>query len=143
MNVDIDTVKRAEEQARQAVQKLREADARKDEFLAMLAHELRNPLAAVANAAVLLKSPDWEERDWASGVIQRQSEQLAHLIDDLLDVSRITTGKIRLRKQILDVAPIAGDRGTWRVCPSPQDEVCPPRERGARVVTEGRRGTGR
>jgi PAS domain S-box-containing protein len=85
---------------------LREADRRKDEFLAMLAHELRNPLAAVANAASLLTSPNGEDQNWAAGVIARQSGQLAHLIDDLLDVSRITTGKIRLRKEIIDVATI-------------------------------------
>jgi signal transduction histidine kinase/CheY-like chemotaxis protein len=85
---------------------LRQADRRKDEFLAMLAHELRNPLAAVANAASLLSSENGEDQTWAAGVIARQSGQLAHLIDDLLDVSRITTGKIRLRKEIIDVAGI-------------------------------------
>ncbi len=98
--------RRRQYQVRDLLDQLRAGDRRKDEFLAMLAHELRNPLAAVANAAVLLQSPELEERDWASGVIQRQSGQLAHLIDDLLDVSRITTGKIRLKKQVVDVAPI-------------------------------------
>ena len=83
---------------------LREADRRKDEFLAMLAHELRNPLAAVTNAAALLGSRDMAEREWAEQVIKRQSRQLSHLIDDLLDVSRITTGKIHLRKEIVDAA---------------------------------------
>lgn len=82
------------------------ADRRKDEFLAMLAHELRNPLAAVANAAALLNTSSDEDPGWAAGVITRQSNQLAHLIDDLLDVSRITTGKIRLRKEIIDAAAI-------------------------------------
>ena len=86
---------------------LREQDRRKDEFLAMLAHELRNPLAAVANAASLLKNTeDAESHTWAAGVIERQTRQLTHLIDDLLDVSRITTGKIRLRREILDVATV-------------------------------------
>jgi len=85
---------------------LRQADRRKDEFLAMLAHELRNPLAAVANAASLLTSSSAEDFDWAAGVIARQSGHLAHLIDDLLDVSRITTGKIRLRKEIIDAATV-------------------------------------
>ncbi|TLD69705.1 response regulator [Phragmitibacter flavus] len=83
---------------------LREADRRKDEFLAMLAHELRNPLAAVTNAAALLESPNLEDRSWAADVITRQNGQLTHLIDDLLDVSRITVGKIRLREEVLDVA---------------------------------------
>lgn len=84
-----------------------EADRRKDEFLAMLAHELRNPLASVANAATLLKSSsDHSTQNWAASVIERQTNQLAHLIDDLLDVSRITTGKIRLRRKITDMAVI-------------------------------------
>ncbi|TDU81327.1 phospho-acceptor domain-containing protein [Prosthecobacter fusiformis] len=84
-----------------------QADRRKDEFLAMLAHELRNPLASVSNAATLLKTTsDLETQAWAAGVIERQTNQLAHLIDDLLDVSRITTGKIRLRHAITDMAMI-------------------------------------
>jgi PAS domain S-box-containing protein len=85
---------------------LREGDRRKDEFLAMLAHELRNPLAAVANGAALLDSEDPKDRAWAASVIRRQAAQLTHLIDDLLDVSRINTGKILLRKQRLDVGQI-------------------------------------
>ncbi|HWE37330.1 MAG TPA: ATP-binding protein [Isosphaeraceae bacterium] len=92
-----------EEQARA----LREADRHKDEFLAMLAHELRNPLAAVNNAVTVLKlSDDEESRKWASDVVERQVRQLARLIDDLLDVSRITSGKIRLRKEFVDAGPI-------------------------------------
>ncbi|MEN3944244.1 ATP-binding protein [Prosthecobacter sp. SYSU 5D2] len=93
-----------------------EADRRKDEFLAMLAHELRNPLASVANAASLLQAAgDPETHAWAAGVIERQTTQLAHLIDDLLDVSRITTGKIRLRRKIIDLAVVLG-----RACDSAQ-----------------------
>ena len=91
---------------RHSEEALREADRRKDEFLAMLAHELRNPLAAIANAAAMLDSPNSDDRDWAARVVVRQSGQLAHLIDDLLDVSRITTGKIRLRKELMDAAAI-------------------------------------
>src|SRR5262249_18633998 len=92
-----------EEQARA----LREADRQKDEFLAMLAHELRNPLAAVSNAVTVLKfSPDEENRNWASDVIERQVRQLARLVDDLLDVSRITSGKIRLRKELVDAGTV-------------------------------------
>lgn len=98
--------RRRQYQVRDLVEQLRDGDRKKDEFLAMLAHELRNPLAAVANAAALLRSPDAEDRDWAAGVIRRQSGQLARLIDDLLDVSRITTGKIRLKKEVVDVATI-------------------------------------
>jgi signal transduction histidine kinase len=90
------------ERERQA-QALRENDRHKDEFLAMLAHELRNPLAAVNNALTVLKmSEDEESRNWASDVVERQVRQLVRLIDDLLDVSRITSGKIRLRKEYVD-----------------------------------------
>ena len=91
-----------EEQARA----LREADRRKDEFLAMLAHELRNPLAAINNAVNVLERPDEEHRNWASDVIERQVRHLARLIDDLLDVSRITRGKIRLRKECIDATTV-------------------------------------
>jgi signal transduction histidine kinase len=88
-------------------QALREADRHKDEFLAMLAHELRNPLAAVNNAVTALKlSSDEETRNWASDVVERQVRQLVRLIDDLLDVSRITSGKIRLRKDHVDAGSI-------------------------------------
>ncbi|HTK74277.1 MAG TPA: ATP-binding protein [Gemmataceae bacterium] len=86
---------------------LKEADRHKDEFLAMLAHELRNPLAAVNNAVTVLKLSSGEEsRNWASDVVERQVRQLVRLIDDLLDVSRITSGKIRLRKEYLDAGAI-------------------------------------
>ncbi len=88
-------------------QALQDADRRKDEFLAMLAHELRNPLAAVNNAVTVLKtSDDAENRDWAGDVVERQVKQLTRLIDDLLDVSRITSGKIRLHKEWIDAGPI-------------------------------------
>jgi len=94
------------ERERQA-QALRENDRRKDEFLAMLAHELRNPLAAVNNAVTVLKfSSDEESRIWASDVVERQVRQLVRLIDDLLDVSRITSGKIRLQKHFVDAGSI-------------------------------------
>ncbi|MDB6152327.1 MAG: luxQ 2 [Chthoniobacteraceae bacterium] len=87
---------------------LREADRRKDEFLAMLAHELRNPLASVSTAVTLLEeeSAETPNRNWAIDVIRRQSAQLARLVDDLLDVSRITRGRIELRKQLLDAATV-------------------------------------
>jgi signal transduction histidine kinase len=94
------------ERERQA-QALRDNDRHKDEFLAMLAHELRNPLAAVNNAVTVLKlTSDEETRNWASDVVERQVRQLVRLIDDLLDVSRITSGKIRLRKEYVDAGAI-------------------------------------
>jgi PAS domain S-box-containing protein len=87
---------------------LREADRRKDEFLAMLAHELRNPLAAISSAASLSRQPHLGEQDrrWSQDVIERQVRHLARLIDDLLDISRITRGKIELRKELVDARPI-------------------------------------
>ncbi len=88
-------------------EELCENDRRKDEFLAMLAHELRNPLAAVRNAVTVLKmSDDVDNTNFAKDIIERQVRQLVRLIDDLLDVSRITSGKIRLKKEFLDAANI-------------------------------------
>jgi PAS domain S-box-containing protein len=80
---------------------LREADQRKDVFLATLAHELRNPLAPIRNAAHVLSSPKLgsEQLQWARSVIQRQVKHMALLLDDLLDVARITQGKLALKKQ--------------------------------------------
>jgi signal transduction histidine kinase len=86
--------------------KLKDTDRRKDIFLATLAHELRNPLAPVRNAAHLVghdAGNDPVKREWLRNVIERQTGHLAHLIDDLLDVSRITTGKIELRREVFDI----------------------------------------
>jgi CheY-like chemotaxis protein/nitrogen-specific signal transduction histidine kinase len=86
---------------------LRESDRRKDEFLAMLAHELRNPLAPVRNSLHLVRgSPDPVVREHALSVMDRQLGHLVRLVDDLLDVSRITTGKLELRPQRVDLADI-------------------------------------
>ena len=87
----------------------READLRKDEFLAMLAHELRNPLASINNAVQLFGRLETEDDlEWAKDVILRQIKHLARLIDDLLDVSRITRGKIELRKEFVNLSPVVG-----------------------------------
>ena len=93
-----------------AEQALIEADRRKDEFLAMLAHELRNPLAPIRNAVQLLRrvGPNESELRWAREVIDRQVEHLARLVDDLLDVARITEGKITLKKERVDLLCIIG-----------------------------------
>ncbi len=90
----------------QLVEALREADRRKDEFLAMLAHELRNPLAPVRNAVQILrdKASAVPEARWAHDVIDRQVRQMSRLVDDLLDVSRITSGKIELRRERVALA---------------------------------------
>ena len=85
---------------------LKQADLRKNEFLAMLAHELRNPLAAIRNALSVARSGGPADLQWGLEVIGRQMRGFTHLIDDLLDVSRITQGKIQLRKAFCDAGPI-------------------------------------
>jgi len=85
------------------------ANRAKDEFLAMLGHELRNPLAAIANATIIVKSERRtpEQLAFATGVIERQSRHLQRLIDDLLDVGRVIRGKILLERTTVDLATIA------------------------------------
>jgi signal transduction histidine kinase len=88
-------------------QALQEADRNKDEFLAMLAHELRNPLAPILNALQLMRlTPSETQLHWAQEVIQRQLTHLTRLVDDLLDVSRITRGMITLAREPLEVATL-------------------------------------
>jgi PAS domain S-box-containing protein len=97
---DITDRKRAEDA-------LREADRRKDEFLATLAHELRNPLAPIRNALQIIRlTPDRAARDQACILMQRQLEQMVRLVDDLLDVSRITRGKLELRREQVQLAAV-------------------------------------
>src|SRR5579883_4535 len=85
---------------------VQENNRRKNEFLAMLAHELRNPLAPIRNAVEILRMLQITDPNiqWANDVIARQVEHLVRLVDDLLDISRITGGKIQLRKAPVDVA---------------------------------------
>jgi signal transduction histidine kinase/DNA-binding response OmpR family regulator len=87
---------------------LEEADRQKNEFLSMLAHELRNPLAPIRNAVTILRQRAAENPDAARAqdVIDRQVSHLVRLVDDLLDVSRITRGKIQLKRECLDVASV-------------------------------------
>jgi signal transduction histidine kinase/ActR/RegA family two-component response regulator len=101
VTLDITERKRAEEA-------LKENDRRKDEFLAMLAHELRNPLAPIRNAAQVLKltGPPDANQQWAREVIERQAQHLTRLVDDLLDVSRITSGKVTLQRETLDLSAV-------------------------------------
>jgi signal transduction histidine kinase len=106
--------RRAEEakQAHQSLQEhaeaLQKADRRKNEFLAVLSHELRNPLAPMRNAVDILKLkiPPESELQFAQDVIDRQIQQMSRIIDDLLDVSRITLGKLRLNKEPVDAATV-------------------------------------
>ena len=105
---DITERKRLERTTTKQGKTLAELDRRKDEFLAMLSHELRNPLAALANAVQLLRlneDADPVQRQ-ACDIVERQTGQLKYLVDDLLDVSRITSGRITLRQQRIDVSGI-------------------------------------
>jgi PAS domain S-box-containing protein len=100
--------RRMEQELRLANQRLREDDQRKNEFLAMLSHELRNPLAPIRNSLYVLdraeRGSDQAKR--AQATIDRQTAHLTRLVDDLLDVARISKGKIRLRKQVIDLGDL-------------------------------------
>ncbi len=101
---DITERKRVEEALRDSEERLRDADRKKDEFIATLSHELRNPLAAIQYALPLVKQSGLgDPATRALGVISRQSDHLARLVDDLLDVSRIARGKIELRRERVTV----------------------------------------
>lgn len=101
----------AQEALRAANAQLVESDRRKTEFLGVLSHELRNPLAPIRNGLHLLEhtEPGGKKAQWAMSVIDRQVRQLSHLVDDLLDVTRITRGKIHLRRARVELNDIARD----------------------------------
>ena len=99
-----------ENELRESSRQLTEADRRKDEFLATLAHELRNPLAPILNALHLLEHLDSREApaERARDIVERQVRHMVRLIDDLLDVSRVTSGRIRLCCERVDLAEVVG-----------------------------------
>jgi len=105
---DVTDRKRAEDDLRRLAADLSEADRRKNEFLAMLAHELRNPLAPIANAARVLRlgGRDADAVRSASEMLERQVGQMSRLVDDLLDMSRITRGRIELRQRRIELGPV-------------------------------------
>jgi PAS domain S-box-containing protein len=105
---DVTERRRLEEELRRQAQQLTAADRRKDEFLAMLAHELRNPLAPLRNALQIMKMSEAAGPlvESARQMMERQVQQLVRLVDDLLDVSRITRGKIQLRKEPVELATV-------------------------------------
>jgi len=96
------------ERLRESEDALRETDRRKDEFLAMLAHELRNPLAPIRNSVEYLRMRAEEDPSvrWSHDVIDRQIDHLTRLVDDLLDVSRITRGRLEIRRERSDLGEI-------------------------------------
>ena len=107
---DVSGRKEAEEALRRSAEALREADRRKDEFVALLAHELRNPLAPIRYAlAANRKAPRTpEQRREAEEIIERQVAHMSRLLDDLLDISRITRGKLELKKSTTELTSVLG-----------------------------------
>jgi PAS domain S-box-containing protein len=105
---DVTERKLMEDSLRKLAADLSEADRRKDEFLATLAHELRSPLAPISNAVQVLRmaGADRASVQAASEMLERQVGQMAHLVDDLLDMSRITHGRIELRRERIELAPV-------------------------------------
>jgi PAS domain S-box-containing protein len=91
---------------KRALDALKDADRRKDEFLATLAHELRNPLAPISSGLHILRTSgnNPQMAQTARGIMERQVQQMVRLVDDLLDVARITTGKVELRCEVIDLA---------------------------------------
>lgn len=90
----------------QLIQSLKDANENKDRFLSMLAHELRNPLAPMTNALHLLEIGETEMREAARGMLQRQLRHVCHLVDGLLDVSRITRGRVTLQRCPIDLTAV-------------------------------------
>jgi CheY-like chemotaxis protein len=104
---DVTERRRLEDDLRKLAADLSDADRRKDEFLATLAHELRNPLAPIRNALqVIRQSPDREAHAQAQTMMQRQLAQMVRLVDDLLDVSRISRGKLELRREQVQLSAV-------------------------------------
>ncbi len=104
---DITERSRLEDELRQVAAAMSEASRRKNEFLALLAHELRNPLAPIRSAVQLMRlTNDPETIRLSTGIIERQVDQMVRLVDDLLDVSRISRGKIELRKERVDLGSV-------------------------------------
>ena len=108
VHTDVTEVREAQQIIERQNDELRRADARQDVVLATLSHELRNPLAPVRTAAEVLTHPGLtqEQLAWACGVVQRQSAHMARLLDDLLDLARITQGKLQLKRELVSLAAI-------------------------------------
>ncbi len=98
--------RRRQIQLRELLQRLEEADRRKNEFLAMLGHELRNPLAAIHNALQVMQHTGGEVQKRQPLIIERQSRHLARIVDDLLDVTRVTMGRVRIERECVDLCEL-------------------------------------
>jgi two-component system CheB/CheR fusion protein len=99
-------------QEKLAEEKIQDGVRRRDEFLAMLSHELRNPLGAIVSATGMLKTTGGARADEAArllSILERQAQQMARLLDDLLEVTRVTQDKIELRRSVLDLRPVVKD----------------------------------
>jgi PAS domain S-box-containing protein len=107
---DVSEHRRMEEELRQRTRELEDAARHKDEFLGMLAHELRNPIGAIRNAVQVLKMPGSPASNlqWARDVIGRQADHMALLVEDLLDASRIAHGKVSIGKETVELGQIVG-----------------------------------
>src|SRR5262249_48183294 len=104
---DLTERKRMENEQRDRAEKLDQMNRAKDDFLAMLGHELRNPLVPLRNLVpILTKDPSPVQIDWALGVLRRQVTNLTRLVDDLLDASRLSRGKVQIRRVPLDLAEV-------------------------------------
>jgi signal transduction histidine kinase/ActR/RegA family two-component response regulator len=130
-------VRRSEADYRFLVEELKEVDRQKDEFLATLAHELRNPLSPIRTGVDLMRLDVEEHSEFQDvlGILDRQVQQLTRLVDDLLDVSRVTRGKISLQLQTIDFAaiiaraietsrPLLDERGHQFAVVIPSDPLC-------------------
>jgi signal transduction histidine kinase len=113
MCYDVTPQVRERERAEALALELRQEHKRKDEFLAMLAHELRNPLAPISSAAQVLRLGGLDEarQQWASQLIARQVAHMASLVDDLLDVSRVTRGLVEIERRPLDLKSVVSEAG--------------------------------
>src|SRR6185295_17860996 len=103
---DFTSRRQAERELRDSRQRLHEEIQRKDEFLAILSHELRNPLAPIRMAVSVLSNigPREPQLQQIRDIVDRQTRQLTRLLDDLMDIARISSGKITLRKERFDIA---------------------------------------
>ena len=105
--VDVTALHNAEIQLQEHLKQLEDADERKNQFIALLGHELRNPLAAIASAAQLLRRPNLEDKHpWMLEMLDHQVKHLSRLLEDLLDVARISHNKLQLRKEVFDLGSL-------------------------------------